>query len=138
MQQTLHGARPCGQVMDSEAMTDSANNSSRSASATVPVIALTADGLPVEGITLVLPVYNEARGLASLLDSLHAALQATGVPFEIVAVDDGSTDGSGGLLRGRTDVRLLEHPVNRGYGAALKTGIRHARYSVIVITDADG
>lgn len=90
------------------------------------------------GITLVLPVYNEAAGLAAVLDSLHAALQATGETFEIVAVDDGSTDGSRDLLRSRTDLRLLEHSINRGYGAALKTGIRYARYPLIVITDADG
>ena len=91
-----------------------------------------------EGITLVLPVYNEATGLIAVLDSLQAALQATGVNFEIVVVDDGSTDGSRDLLRGRSDVRVLEHSSNRGYGAALKTGIRYARYPVIVITDADG
>ncbi len=91
-----------------------------------------------EGITLVLPVYNEATGLIAVLDSLQAALQATGVTFEIVVVDDGSTDGSRDLLRGRSDVRVLEHSSNRGYGAALKTGIRHARYPIIVITDADG
>lgn len=119
-------------------MTVTPDHTSRSSTATVPSVALTADGSPVAGITLVLPVYNEATGLPGLLDSLSAALQSIGLPFEIVAVDDGSTDGSRELLRGRTDLRLLEHAENRGYGAALKTGIRYARYPVIAITDADG
>ncbi len=90
------------------------------------------------GVSLVLPVYNEASGLGEFLDGLRQALLATGVEFEIVAVDDGSTDGSKEVLRGRGDLRLLEHPVNLGYGATLKTGIRHARYPIIAITDADG
>ncbi|MES2792356.1 MAG: glycosyltransferase family 2 protein [Planctomycetota bacterium] len=90
------------------------------------------------GISIVLPIFNEVAGLAVQLDSLYAALQSIGVTFEIVAVDDGSTDGSREVLRGRSDLRLLEHPSNRGYGAALKTGIRFARYPIIVITDADG
>ena len=119
-------------------MTDTSENAYRSSSVTEPVSSQTANSAPVEGVTLVLPVYNEASGLTALLDSLRAALEAVGIPFEIVAVDDGSTDGSRELLRSRTDLRLLEHSTNRGYGAALKTGIRYARYPVIVITDADG
>lgn len=95
------------------------------------------DGPPA-GFTLVLPVYNEATGLGEFLDGLQRALQETDVPYEIIAVDDGSTDGSREILRGRTDLRLLEHPVNLGYGATLKTGIRHARHAWIAITDADG
>ena len=90
------------------------------------------------GVSLILPVFNEAAGLGELLDALRQALADSGVRFEIVAVNDGSTDGSGDILRGRSDLRLLEHPVNLGYGAALKTGIRHARYPIIAITDADG
>ena len=119
-------------------MKDTSENAYRSSSVTEPVSSQTANSTPVEGITLVLPVYNELSGLAALLDSLHVALEAVGIPFEIVAVDDGSTDGSRELLRSRTDLRLLEHSTNRGYGAALKTGIRYAGYPVIVITDADG
>lgn len=85
-----------------------------------------------------LPVYNEAAGLTAAVDGLHRTLQAAGIEAEILVVDDGSTDGSREILRRRTDLRLLEHPVNLGYGAALKTGIRHARFPIIAITDADG
>ena len=58
--------------------------------------------------------------------------------YEIIVVNDGSTDDTGDILRSQLDIKLIEHPRNRGYGAALKTGIRHAKYSLIVITDADG
>lgn len=89
-------------------------------------------------VSLVLPVYNEALKLASILDGLHSALDQCCDQFEILAVNDGSTDGTREILSGRTDIRFLDHPLNRGYGAALKTGIRHAKYSIIIITDADG
>jgi glycosyltransferase involved in cell wall biosynthesis len=89
-------------------------------------------------VSLVLPVYNEAQNLAALLTGLQSAMQACCDVFEVIVVNDGSTDGSREILRGRSDIRLIEHPVNRGYGAALKTGIRHAKYPLIVISDADG
>jgi glycosyltransferase involved in cell wall biosynthesis len=88
--------------------------------------------------SLVLPVYNEEGAITFTLDELHKILGSAGCEYEIVAVNDGSTDGTGEILRTCTDIRLIEHQRNRGYGAALKTGIRHAKYPLIVITDADG
>lgn len=88
--------------------------------------------------SLVLPVYNEEEAIASTLDELQKILHSAGCEYEIVAVNDGSCDRTGEILRDRSDIRLIEHRRNRGYGAALKTGIRHARYPLIVITDADG
>jgi len=89
-------------------------------------------------VSIVIPVYNEALNLSAQLDGLRVMLQSCCESFEIVVVNDGSTDGSPDILRARSDIRLLEHPTNRGYGAALKTGIRHAKYSIIIISDADG
>jgi glycosyltransferase involved in cell wall biosynthesis len=88
--------------------------------------------------SLVLPAYNEENGIGITLDHLQATFQAAGCKYEIIVVNDGSTDGTGDVLRDRPDIRLIEHSVNRGYGAALKTGIRHAKYPLVVITDADG
>lgn len=87
--------------------------------------------------SVVLPVYNEELAIASTLDDIHKTLTAAGCEYEIIAVNDGSTDNTGRILRSRTDIKLVEHGINRGYGAALKTGIRHARYLLIAITDAD-
>lgn len=88
--------------------------------------------------SLVLPSYNEERGITTTLDHLQQSLEAAGCEYEIIVVDDGSTDRTNEILRARNDIRLIEHGSNRGYGAALKTGIRHAHYPLIVITDADG
>ncbi|GAB4191857.1 MAG: glycosyltransferase family 2 protein [Coleofasciculaceae cyanobacterium] len=88
--------------------------------------------------SLVLPVYNEEGAIAATLDELQTILRSAGCDYEIITVNDGSSDRTGEILRDRSDVRLIEHPRNRGYGAALKTGIRHAKYPLIVITDADG
>jgi glycosyltransferase involved in cell wall biosynthesis len=94
--------------------------------------------------TIVVPVYNEAQSVGEALPALDAVLRAH-LPddaYEIVAVDDGSQDGSseilGPLRRELPNLRVITHPENRGYGAALKTGIRHAHYDLILITDADG
>ncbi|MDY6786083.1 MAG: glycosyltransferase family 2 protein [Cyanobacteriota bacterium] len=88
--------------------------------------------------SLILPVYNEENGILPTLDLIQENLQPSGCVYEIIAVNDGSSDRSSELLHSRNDIRVIEHRVNRGYGAALKTGIRHAKYPIIAITDADG
>jgi glycosyltransferase involved in cell wall biosynthesis len=92
---------------------------------------------PASGASIVIPVYNEERGLAPLLVKINEVLSAGDLPWEVILVDDGSTDKSGDVAR-QAGVILLHHQSNRGYGAALKTGIRHARYDIIVIIDGDG
>jgi glycosyltransferase involved in cell wall biosynthesis len=88
-------------------------------------------------ISVVIPVYNEAGSVARVIDDLHVAMHAVSEPYEIIVVDDGSTDGSAAALRLRSDVTLLQHSVNRGYGRALKTAIAHAKGDWIAICDAD-
>ena len=88
--------------------------------------------------SIVIPVYNEEKGIASTLDSLQENLQDSVCEYEIVIVNDGSTDCSREVLSARDDIIVIDHRRNRGYGAALKTGIRHAKYPLIAITDGDG
>ncbi|MEO1087948.1 MAG: glycosyltransferase family 2 protein, partial [Acidobacteriota bacterium] len=98
---------------------------------------LDAPPLDVAGVSLLVPAYNEEHGLESVLRSVESALESTGLDYEIVVVDDGSSDSTAQAAVGDR-VRLIRHPSNRGYGAALKSGLRHARFPVIAITDADG
>ncbi|KAF3887039.1 MULTISPECIES: glycosyltransferase family 2 protein [Nostocales] len=88
--------------------------------------------------SLVLPVYNEEKSIAATLSNLHRTLNLARCQYEIIVVNDGSTDETGDILSSHSDIRIIEHIRNRGYGAALKSGIRQAKYPLIVITDADG
>jgi glycosyltransferase involved in cell wall biosynthesis len=93
-------------------------------------------------ISVVLPVFEEADGVGGLIDDLTSLLEARGEPFEIVAVDDGSSDGTLESLKAAVarhgQVRVVRHLVNRGNGASLRTGIRAARGDIVVTMDADG
>ena len=96
---------------------------------------------PVDGLSVCIPVLNEEGAIAETLRrclSSVAGIRAAGVPHvEVIVVDDGSTDGTAEIVRSFPDVRLIQHPVNRGYGAALKTGFAAARYELIGFLDAD-
>src|SRR6188474_82306 len=93
-------------------------------------------------LTIVIPAYNEADGIGPVLTRLSAVMTASGIEHEILVVDDGSTDGTGRMVHGLLGkvpcLRVIEHEHNRGYGAALKTGIQAASAPVVGITDADG
>lgn len=91
------------------------------------------------GLTILVPAFNEENGLAPVIESLSEDI-AHSVPleYEILVIDDGSTDRTADVAAGLDGVRVLSHRTNRGYGAALKTGIREAQYCLVLITDADG
>jgi glycosyltransferase involved in cell wall biosynthesis len=93
--------------------------------------------MKISAVSIVVPCYNERAGLGPLLDSLDRTLVGTGVQFQYVVVDDGSTDGSG-ELPAREGLLVVRHEFNRGYGAALKSGIRVAAHDWVLIIDADG
>lgn len=88
-------------------------------------------------VSVVLPVFNESEHLAAELDRIAAALEASAYSWEIVVVDDGSTDGSGRAALGRDGVRLLRSARNRGSGSARRIGTLASRGRVVVWTDAD-
>src|SRR5262245_58657384 len=87
-------------------------------------------------LSVVVPVYNEA---ATIGDLIHR-VRAVSIEKEIIVVDDCSTDGTGntlGMLPPSSDLVLKFHPVNRGKGAALRTGFAAATGDVVVVQDAD-
>ena len=91
-----------------------------------------------QGVAVVIPVFNEEAAIAATVSAVQAVLQELSRPSEVIVVDDGSTDGTREALKKLTGIVLVRHPLNVGYGAALKSGIRRARHPLIAITDADG
>ncbi len=88
-------------------------------------------------MSVVLPVYNESEHLDREISRITSALRASRHRWELLVVDDGSTDGSGDVALGHAGVRLLTSARNLGVGAARRIGTRAARGRVIVWTDAD-
>jgi glycosyltransferase involved in cell wall biosynthesis len=91
----------------------------------------------VTALTVVIPAYNEERGIGAVVSELRGTLGRSGIDAEILVVDDGSDDATADAAVG-AGARVLRHRSNRGYGASLKTGIRAAAHDLIAITDADG
>ena len=89
-------------------------------------------------ISVVIPALNEENAIVDTIERVRASLDRHDMtPYEIVVVDDGSTDRTGELAA-EAGARVLRHPHNVGYGRSLKVGINAANHDVIVITDADG
>ena len=88
-------------------------------------------------ITVILPVFNEKEHLEAELDRVRGGLDASPYSYEIIVVDDGSSDGSTELLREVADIRLIVFPTNRGSGSARRAGTMAARGDVVVWTDVD-
>jgi hypothetical protein len=84
--------------------------------------------------SIIVPAYNEEAGLPIVVRQLQAALDET---YEIIVVDDGSSDGTLEIAKG-LGCRVISHPSNRGKGAAMRTGIRHASGGGVIFIDADG
>lgn len=88
-------------------------------------------------LSVVMPVYNEAKTIVEVIGRVLNAPVA--LMKEIIVVDDASTDGTRELLRNMSspEIRLLFHDVNRGKGAAIRTGVAHATGDIVLIQDAD-
>lgn len=91
--------------------------------------------------SVVAPVFNERDNVQPLVDAIVAVMDALGEPYEILLVDDGSTDGTGELLdaiaASRPRLRPLHFVKNCGQSAALAAGFRHAEGRVVITMDAD-
>ncbi|MFN4259158.1 MAG: glycosyltransferase family 2 protein [Gemmataceae bacterium] len=92
-------------------------------------------------LSLVIPAYNEQATIATAIAEAEAVFQPFVSQYEILVIDDGSTDGTAqvveSVIRPRSPVRLIRHGGNRGYGAALRTGFEAARMACVAFTDAD-
>ena len=92
-------------------------------------------------VSIVLPIYNEAESIAPMIEAIHEALDPTDLDFEIVCIDDGSSDGTFGILSrlAATDPHLVVGRFRRNFGqtAAMQAGIDRAAGAVIVTMDAD-
>lgn len=97
--------------------------------------------MDANGLSLVIPAYNEAVVIAHAVAEAESALAQHFERFEILVVDDGSADATAEEVRRvlpqSPHTRLLQHGTNRGYGAALRTGFEAARFELVAFTDAD-
>ncbi len=93
------------------------------------------------GVSVVCPFFNESQIIEQAILQLLEQLGTLTVPWELIVVDDGSTDGSGEIVRciaeRRPELRLLGYPHNRGRGHALRMGIAAARGDVVITTEID-
>jgi glycosyltransferase involved in cell wall biosynthesis len=97
-------------------------------------------------LSIVIPAYNEEQGIASIIDRVYAVrqvLRESGVDgFELLVVNDGSRDRTLAIAMEKEkempELRVIDHPHNKGYGAALKTGFCHAKGDLVGFLDADG
>ena len=104
---------------------------------------MSADGRPkVPSLSIFFPAYNDSGTIGSLVIAARRAAASLTPDFEIIVVNDGSPDNTAQiadeLARTYPEVRVVHHPVNRGYGAALQTGFAEARKDFVFYTDGDG
>jgi len=102
----------------------------------VPAVKV-ADGFEGLSLSVVVPAFNEEGAILHTIEDIRREMDATGVPYEIIVIDDGSEDRTLEIAR-QTGVVVDTNQVNTGYGASLKRGIRHAQYEYVAIIDADG
>ena len=95
-----------------------------------------------ESISLTLPCYNEEQNIERVVENVLSALTDLPLRYEIIIVDDGSSDGTGriadSLAESKAGLRVVHHSGNRGYGAALRSGLTSAETDIVGYIDGDG
>ncbi|HLX68370.1 MAG TPA: glycosyltransferase family 2 protein [Verrucomicrobiae bacterium] len=95
-----------------------------------------------DSLTVFFPCYNEADNIRHVYESAAKVLKNLGIDYEFILVDDGSTDQTpqiaDAIAAADPRVRVVHHPANLGYGAALQSGFRNATKALVFYTDGDG
>jgi glycosyltransferase involved in cell wall biosynthesis len=102
----------------------------------VPAVKV-AEGFEGLSLSIVIPAFNEEGAVRHTIDDVRREMDATGVPYEIIVIDDGSEDRTLEIAR-ESGVIVDANQVNTGYGASLKRGIKLAQHEYVAIIDADG
>lgn len=89
-------------------------------------------------LSIIIPAFNEEKTILTVLNGVRQTMKKTKTPYEIVVINDGSTDSTKALLAKEKDILLLNHPYKKGYGASLKDGINHSQGDFVLFIDADG
>jgi glycosyltransferase involved in cell wall biosynthesis len=96
---------------------------------------------PADGLTFVLPVFDQEKALAKAVSGWQGVLDGLQRPYELLVVDDGSRDGTRAqadiLATKNTRLKILSHPGRKGYGAAVKTALDAAQYPLFFYTSVD-
>jgi len=91
-----------------------------------------------KNLSVIIPVYNEEGSIKETVNGVQSNLKGLGLDYEIIVVNDCSTDKSREILEKIEGIKLINHFSNRGYGASLKTGIKNSKFDWILIIDGDG
>jgi len=91
-----------------------------------------------EPVSIIIPAHNEEQGIGSVLDGISSAMESAGIEYEIIVVNDGSSDGTSQAAAAHGGARVIDLDMNLGYGAAIKQGLQSTRHELVAITDADG
>jgi glycosyltransferase involved in cell wall biosynthesis len=89
-------------------------------------------------ISIIIPAYNEQEGIGDTLSKIFETMDAAHYDYEVIVVNDGSSDRTAEIVKQFPRVNLLNHSRNRGSGASTNTGVKHARGEICVMTDGDG
>lgn len=89
-------------------------------------------------ISVIIPAYNEEKAIKGVINNLLDFLPTQNIDFEILVINDGSTDLTSQHAKSFPQIRVIDQPYNKGYGAAIKTGLRNAIYDWVLLFDSDG